>query len=125
MVSPVVSFHPDDPIDEAIDVMVNRGFSGAPVTTGCGQIVGILSEYDCMKLVAEGSFHHEEPIACAHVRDVMSPLRASIAPQQDLFAVVHCFLLNEVRRLPVVEMDRLVGLVSRRDVLRAIRRYYP
>jgi CBS domain-containing protein len=42
----------------------------------------------------------------------------------DLFAVVHHLLDAGVRRLPVLEMDRLVGIVSRRDVLRVIRRHY-
>lgn len=124
MVNPVVSFLPHEPIENVMEVMLRRGFSGAPVTDSQGKVVGIVSELDCMKLIAGGSFHQEHDIIGVVVGDVMTAPRAIATPDMDLFAVVHELLSAGVRRLPVVAADRLVGIVSRRDVLRVIRELY-
>ena len=124
MVQPVVSFGPRDPLKRAMTIMLRRGFSGAPVTDAEGRVLGILSEFDCMRLLAEGSFHHQPDILAVLVGDVMSAPVATATPDMDLFAVVHRLLNAAVRRLPVLEADRLVGIVSRRDALGAIHRYF-
>jgi CBS domain-containing protein len=124
MITPVVSFDPCDSLRTAMDVLLRRGFSGAPVTDSLQRVVGIVSELDCMKLMVTGSFHHEHDIVGAVVRDVMTDPIAVATPDMDLFAVVHKLLNAGVRRLPVVALDRLVGIVSRRDVLRVIRAVY-
>lgn len=121
MVSPVVSFSPKDPLRKAMDAMLRRGFSGAPVTDAQGRVVGIVSELDCMKLIVLGSFHQERAIADVVVGDVMTRPRATATPDADLFAVVHQMLNAAVRRVPIIDQERLVGIVSRRDVLRVIR----
>ena len=124
MVHPVISLKPQDSLKTAMDTMVHHGISGAPVTDVAQRVLGIVSELDCMRVIAGSSFHHEPNILGLLVRDVMSPLRASITTDMDLFAVAHLFLDAGVRRLPVLEMRRLVGIVSRRDVLRVIREHY-
>lgn len=124
MVTNVMTFHPDDPLEKAIEAMVKNAFSGAPVTTKEGHVVGALSEFDCMKLIACNSFYHERTLDGVRVSDVMSELRATIEPNTDLFGIVHRFLTKRVRRLPVLDNKKLVGLVSRRDVLRKIHELY-
>lgn len=120
MATDVMTFKPDDPIQRAIDVLVQRGFSGAPVVSD-GRVVGVLSELDCMKLLASNSFHQEGAAMSVTVSDLMSPTVITIEPDTDLFAVAHLFIKSGVRRLPVLDGERLVGLVSRPDLLRAIR----
>lgn len=120
----VIAFKPEDPIAKALDTLVTRGFSGAPVVDGAGRVVGVLSELDCMKLVASNSFHQERAPIAGSVKDLMTTSVISIAPDTDLFAVAHKFIKTGVRRLPVLENGRLIGLVSRRDLLKAIREFY-
>lgn len=121
MIENVVSFRPDTPIERAIDVLVQRGFSGAPVIDETGTVIGVLSELDCMKLVADNHFHQEGAAIQTTVEHLMTRNVLSIEPDTDLFAVAHKFITTGVRRLPVLDHGKLVGLVSRRDLLRAIR----
>lgn len=118
----VLTFKPSDPIEHAIDVLVQRGFSGAPVVDE-GRVVGILSELDCMKLLAANSFHQEAAAGSVTVSELMSPTVISIEPETDLFAIAHTFIKTGVRRLPVLDGGQLVGLVSRPDLLRAMREF--
>lgn len=122
MAKDVLTFKPGDPIQHAIDVLVRRGFSGAPVVDG-GRVVGVLSELDCMKLLAAHSFHQENAGMSIRVADLMSTSVITIEPDTDLFAIAHTFIKTGVRRLPVLHGDRLVGLVSRPDLLRAMREF--
>jgi CBS domain-containing protein len=122
MAKDVLTFKPGDPIQHAIDVLVQKGFSGAPVVDE-GRVVGVLSELDCMKLLAANSFHQEAAAMSVTVADLMTPNVISIGPDTDLFAIAHTFIKTGVRRLPVLDGDRLVGLVSRPDLLRAMREF--
>jgi CBS domain-containing protein len=122
MATNVLTFKPSDRIEHAIDVLVQRGFSGAPVVED-GRVVGVLSELDCMKLLAANSFHQEAAAMSVTVSDLMSANVISIEPDTDLFAIAHTFIKSGVRRLPVLEGERLVGLVSRPDLLRAMREF--
>jgi CBS domain-containing protein len=61
--------------------------------------------------------HQEE---AGTVRDFMTPAGQTIPPELGIYAIAHYFLTTPIRRLPVVDNGRLVGQVSRRDVLRAI-----
>jgi CBS domain-containing protein len=56
-----------------------------------------------------------------HVADLMSTQLRTVSPQTSIMEVAELFLENKYRRLPVLEDDRLVGQISRRDVLRAVR----
>lgn len=124
MVREVITLRPDQSLEDAIDILVRHGFSGAPVMVAPQRVVGILSEFDCMKLIASCSFHQDRTLMDVQVQDVMSELKACIEPDADLFSVAHRFLVQGVRRLPVIADGRLLGLVTRRDLLRAIHRLY-
>lgn len=123
MATSVLSFRPDDPVAKVIHTLVQKGFSGAPVVDDEGRVVGVISELDCMKLLADNTFHQEGAAINARVSDLMSPVVITITPETDLFSIAQCFVTSGVRRLPVLEDERLVGLVSRRDVLRAMREF--
>jgi CBS domain-containing protein len=115
---------PEQTMAEAIVALDRRGVSGAPVITQQGELVGVLSEFDCMKMVASRAFHHETLALKLTVADLMSPNVLTLAPNTDLPSICHRFMTTKVRRLPVVEDDRVIGMVSRRDVLKALRDLY-
>ena len=79
---------------------------------------GILSEKDCLRVFANGSFHN---MPGGLVKDFMTKAVATVYQEMDLFMVADIFLKHNYRRMPVVNGDVLVGQISRRDVLCAIQ----
>ena len=114
----VVTFRPETDIYEAIRVFVKKRFSGAPVIDGDAKVVGILSELDCLRVLAGEAW---DGLPEGKVGDYMTPNVASVSPDTSIYDVVGRFLSKPYRRLPVVDADgRLLGQVSRRDILVAI-----
>ena len=120
MVSRVITLRPDMEIFKAIRVLLSRRISGAPVLGPRGELVGMLSEKDCLKILASRTFH-EDTLPGAVVRDFMSTGNlVTTTPDTDIFSIAGLFLKHVYRRLPVIDGGRLVGQVSRRDVLKGI-----
>ena len=120
----VLTLRKDEPLVTAVMKLVARKVSGAPVVDTEGKLVGILSEFDCMKILADGSFHQEGVPRTLKVEDLMSTSLYSVDEDSDLFAIASLFISKRIRRLPVMSSGKLVGLVSRRDALSAISQLY-
>lgn len=134
MTTKLITFRTDQPIYEAIKALLKHGISGAPVVDDEKRLIGILSELDCLRMLSSDEFHGGEQEESGLVEHFMSSDPQSIEPTLGVYSVAHTFMTTPIRRLPVVESDRLIGQVSRRDVLRAIeemhkkrlvRRRYP
>ena len=102
----------------AIGLLLKNNISGAPVVDENDDICGILSEKDCLRIFANGSFYN---MPSGAVSRFMTQAVATVSPETDLFSVADIFLKHNYRRLPVVKGKKLVGQISRRDVLRAIQ----
>lgn len=118
MARQLVTVRTNTNISEAIALLLKHQISGMPVVDDAGRLVGVLSEQDCLKSFVNAQYY-EEPTTC--VRDLMSATPETVEPKTDILKVAEFFLNNSYRRLPVLEGDRLVGQISRRDVLRAIQ----
>ncbi|MFT5121464.1 MAG: CBS domain-containing protein [Kiritimatiellia bacterium] len=110
----IVTLHPDMDIYDAIRGLLKHHISGAPVVED-GMLVGILSEKDCLNMFTKSVY---DTIPGGVVRDYMSKKIVSCNQDDDLFAVAGIFFKNSFRRLPVLENGKLIGLVSRPDVLK-------
>ncbi len=119
MASELIVFKADMDIYTAIDELVKSEISGAPVVDEAGHLIGILSQKDCLRVLANGVFH-DAP--AGPVSEYMTEAVMSIGPDMDIFTVADIFLNNVYRRIPVVENDVVVGQASRRDILRAIQK---
>jgi predicted transcriptional regulator len=109
----------DDDILLAVGRLIEEGVTGAPVVDDNGRVVGLLSEYDCLRLLAKGS-HGER--ARGTVREFMSTEYMAVPSAMDLYYVAGMFLSNPARRrFLVIDNEQLVGVVTRKDVLRAVR----
>ena len=104
-------------IRRAVQVLLDEDISGAPVVDGQGRLVGILTERDCIR-VAVAAGYYDEP--GGPVSDFMSREVETVGPELSLMDLAQRLIGAPYRRFPVVEEGRLVGLVGRRDVLRAI-----
>ena len=134
MTTRLVTVPPELPIFDAIRILLRNQISGAPVVDTSGALIGMLSELDCLKVLANGEFYDDDHSEKGVVRNYMTSVTQSIDPDSDIYTLAQYFLNHTVRRLPVVRGSQLLGQISRRDVLRTIeeirrkrvpRKHYP
>ena len=120
MATSLLVFRPEQPILEAIEWLIKRRVSGAPVVDANNSLLGVLSELDCLRMLASDEFFLEQHEEGASVEKFMSTGGRTIPPDLGIYAISHYFLTDAIRRLPVIENGKLIGQVSRRDVLRGM-----
>lgn len=117
MVTRLVAFAPDTNIHEAISILLDKRISGAPVVDATGAVVGMLSKKDCLRIVFSSKYHDDRG---GPVSDYMSTPVETLDADQDLVSTVQHFLSSHFRRFPVLRDGKLVGQVSRYDILQAL-----
>lgn len=134
MTTTVITIAPEAPLKEAARRMIEAGVSGLPVTTEDGDLVGVITEADFVKTEANRGntkrhrplrwFTHRDeiPSEALTVADVMTAEVITLPSEADHSEAARLMEKSKVKRVPVVDDGRLVGVVSRRDVLRAFTR---
>lgn len=117
MAANLVTLSPDMEILRAIHLLVEKRISGAPVVDEQGNMVGVLSEQDCMRVALNAGYYEEYG---GHVNEYMSSKVVTVEADASILELAERFIEGKYRRFPVVENNRLVGQISRRDVLRAL-----
>lgn len=117
----VHTLRPEMPVLDAIDLLLDKHVTGAPVVTPDGRLVGLLDERECLQLIAEGD-HAERPAGT--VADYMIKDVQTVEADMDIYYVAGRFLASQARRFPVVDGKRLIGAITRYDILRAIQARY-
>jgi len=117
MTTDVLTIAPEMDIHAAIKVLVGNKISGAPVVDKNGDLAGILSTRDCLKVAFSASYHKDSG---GRVSDYMSEKVETVDAGTDIVEVADLFLKSRYRRFPVTANSQLVGLISRYDVLRAL-----
>jgi CBS domain-containing protein len=115
----VPTLSPETQIMKAVDFLLRHRVTGAPVVDADGTLMGMITETDLLKLVTEGI--KGEPPTDATVAEYMTPDVVTVPPTVDIYYVAGMFLKNKFRRLPVVENGKIVGAITRYDLLRVIR----
>ncbi len=118
MTRQLVTFKPETTLYEAMNVMLDKRISGAPVVNDAGAILGVISEIDFLDAMLKAAYYGQLEGA---VGDFMTVGAETIDASMDLYEAAKLFIGARRRRLPVVQNGRLVGQLSRRDLLRAIR----
>jgi CBS domain-containing protein len=120
MAKQLVTFRPDQSIIEVVNTLLENKISGAPVINDRNELVGVISEGDCLKDVASGKYHNML-LLHGKVADHMAKNVKHISPDVSVFEATNMFLEMKIRRFPVLDDNgNLVGQISQRDVLRAI-----
>jgi CBS domain-containing protein len=117
MTENVVTFTPDMNIMDAARIMINKRISGAPVLDKRGNIVGMLSEKDCLEVLLKAAYFEESG---GKVSEYMTTGVRTVNMEDSLVDVARMFLKDAFKRYPVVRDNVLVGQISRRDVLKAL-----
>jgi CBS domain-containing protein len=133
----VISIAPDATVEDAVNLMLSRHISGLFVVDKAGDLTGIVTEGDLLRRDELGTQRHRpwwlrllsSPASQAtdfvrtngrHVRDVMTEEVVSIAQDASLETVVETMEHHRIKRVPVTADGRVVGVVSRADLLRAL-----
>lgn len=114
----LITFRPDDSIDQVLEMLTKRKISGAPVLDESGDLVGIISEVDCLKEIIKGKYTNT-PKFPGKVSEHMTRDVITMSPDLSLFDAAQKFLELKIRRFPVLKDGRLVGQISLSDVIRA------
>ncbi|MEO9474250.1 MAG: CBS domain-containing protein [Cyclobacteriaceae bacterium] len=119
MSTKLITFHPDQHMDEVINSLLKNKISGGPVVNDSGDLVGVISEGDCMKEVVKGKYNNM-PNLSGTVSDHMSTSVISISPETNIFDAAGKFLELRIRRFPVVSHGKILGQISQKDIMRAV-----
>lgn len=121
MTRELITFKADTPITDVIDSLLSNRITGAPVLNDKKEVVGLIDDKDCLNvLISEAYYNH--PVGKDTVSDYMSNVMRSISIHTDIIEAANIFLHTPYKRLMVMDdHGKLVGQISRRDVLRAIK----
>jgi CBS domain-containing protein len=136
MTAPVVSVRPETPLKEVAELLVDRGISGLPVVSANGDVLGIVSEADFLlkesgapamshrplaALFGESKATRERlaKIAATTAGEAMSQPAVTIEADRTVADAAAIMAERRIKRLPVIEGGRLVGIVTRADLVRA------
>ncbi|MCP4186814.1 MAG: CBS domain-containing protein [Gammaproteobacteria bacterium] len=117
MTRTLIQFDMDENIHNAAKALLEQRISGAPVVNEAGDLVGMLSKKDCLQVVYNASYHKDWG---GRVEEYMSREVQTIDSGTDIIAVADLFVESNYRRFPVMENGRMVGQISRQDILRAL-----
>ena len=113
----LITLTPETDIHRAIKLLLKHRISGAPVVDEDGRLIGVLSKKDCFKVAFTASYHKQWG---GPVSEYMTGDPETIDADTDIIEVAEKFLNGPYRRFPVMSRNRLVGQISRCDVLRAL-----
>ncbi len=119
MTSKLITFKPEQHMDEVIQTLLKYKISGGPVVNDDNELVGVISEGDCMKEVVRGKYNNM-PNLNGMVAEHMTSNVISIPPETNIFDAAKMFLDKRIRRFPVVNKGKLVGQISQKDIMRAV-----
>ncbi len=121
MARDLITLAPDMEINRALHILLDRRISGAPVVDATGALVGVLSKKDCLRAALNASYYQNWGDSVA---DYMSREVQTLEAGMNIVDAAEAFLKSPFRRFPVLSDGRLVGQVSRADVLNALARQW-
>ena len=114
--NPVV-FRPNMDVYEAIRKLLEHRTTGAPVVDEHGKVIGAFSELDCLRIVVTSAYYEDMG---GKVSEYMTPEVTSVDVDASIVEVADMFAKSPLRHFPVLEDGKLVGVISRVDVLKAL-----
>ncbi len=114
MSTDVVSVLRHTPISEVIELLVVRDITGIPVVNDDGTLAGIVTEKDILSLLADVRY------ASGTAEQYMTREVVAFDIEDDFIAICECLMQNHFRRVPILSEGRLVGIISRHDIIKYI-----
>ena len=119
MTKKLITFKPEDPLDHVIHLLIANKISGGPVVNDKNELIGIISETDCIKHISESKYYNMPSDSDNTVAKKMITNVDTIDKDMNIFDAASKFINSKRRRFPVVENGKLIGQISQKDVLKA------
>ena len=121
MTRKLITFRPEQSVEEVIDTLIKHRISGGPVVNEKNELIGIISEGDCIKQISESRYYNM-PLDNNSVEKHMARNVDTIDGNMNVFDAASKFVNAKRRRFPIVENGKLVGQISQKDILKAALR---
>ena len=121
MITDVITFKADQEITDVTETIIKRKISGAPVVNNEGEIIGIITEKDCLRVIYDEKYHNLFPNQ-GKVTNYMSKKVVTVDYNIKINELASLFMKSNFRRYPVLKNGKMVGVISRRDVLKACKK---
>jgi len=118
MTDTVITAKEDMVVTDVIKLLLRWHISGLPVVDDEGMLLGIITEHDVMNFALSGD------AADTKAREVMIKQVETYSPDTPVAEIINYFAARRIRRAPVVEEGKVVGIISRRDIIREMDRIY-
>lgn len=118
MTRDLITFKPEQSVEEVIESLITNKISGGPVVNERNELVGIISEGDCLKQISDSRYYNM-PMEQDTVEKRMIKNVETIDGNMNVFDAAKKFLDSKIRRFPIVEEGKLVGQISQKDILKA------
>lgn len=118
MTTNLVKFRTDQSVLDVMDTLIKKRISGGPVVNDKNELVGIISEGDCIKQISVSRYYNQ-PMKDITVSEHMATDVETIDGNMNVFDAAELFLKSKRRRFPILEDGKLVGQISQKDVLKA------
>lgn len=118
MTRDLITFRPEQSVEEVVQSLIKNKISGGPVVNENNELVGIISEGDCLKQLSESRYYNM-PMEKDNVEKRMIRNVETIDGNMNVFDAANKFLQSRRRRFPIVENGKLVGQISQKDILKA------
>lgn len=118
MTTNLITFKPNQSVEEVIDSLIKNRISGGPVVNDSNELIGIISEGDCIKQISESRYYNM-PLSDSSVEKYMISNVETIDANMNIFDAANKFLESKRRRFPIVENGKLIGQISQKDILKA------
>ncbi len=121
MTAQVITISPDISVIEAIRVLLQHDITVVPVVDNSGQVLGILSESDCLQGTLVESYFSQ---GGRQVRDCMNTKVKTVSPGDDIISVYQQFMSQKADRIPVMNSGAVVGMLSPKDLMAAVLEFF-
>jgi CBS domain-containing protein len=114
MTTDLVTVRPDVSIEDAIEILLNQSISGLPVVDDDGRLVGVITEFALLAVT------YDKRVKNHTVSQHMTREVITVDVNDPISRIADLCIVHRVRRVPVMQDGRLIGVIARRDVLRAL-----
>ncbi|MBB3123388.1 MULTISPECIES: CBS domain-containing protein [Mesoflavibacter] len=118
MTKDLITFKPTQSVEEVVEILIKHKISGGPVVNENNELIGIISEGDCIKQISESRYYNS-PTQDSHVENHMVKNVETIDGNLNIFDAANKFLSAKRRRFPIIEDGKLIGQISQKDILKA------